>query len=72
MCAKCKQKRRCTKKFSIQKCPKILVLHLKRFSQARGRMKLSTHVDFPINNLKLDDLTDVISESYEGKIMRAK
>jgi hypothetical protein len=43
------------------------VLHLKRFSQARGRPKLGTHVDFPITNLKLDDLTDVISESYEGK-----
>jgi hypothetical protein len=48
------------------------VLHLKRFSQARGRTKLSTHVDFPINNLKLDDLTDVMSESYEGKIFDKK
>jgi len=66
MCAKCKQKRRCTKKFSIQKCPDILVLHLKRFQQSRSRAKLSTYVDFPINNLKLDDLTDVMSESYEG------
>ncbi|CAF5194804.1 unnamed protein product, partial [Rotaria magnacalcarata] len=65
MCAKCKQKRRCTKKFSIQKCPDILVLHLKRFSQARGRTKLNTHVDFPIINLKLDDLADVMSTSYE-------
>ncbi|CAF2671104.1 unnamed protein product [Rotaria sp. Silwood2] len=68
MCARCKQKRRCTKKFSIQKCPDILVLHLKRFSQARGRTKLSTDVDFPINNLKLADLTDVMSESYEGPV----
>ncbi len=67
MCAKCKQKRRCTKKFSIQKCPDILVLHLKRFSQARGRTKLNTNVDFPINNLRLYELTDVISESYEGR-----
>jgi ubiquitin carboxyl-terminal hydrolase 2/21 len=68
MCAKCKQKRRCMKKFSIQKCPLILVLHLKRFSQARSRSKLNTDVDFPINNLKLDDLTDVMSKSYEGPI----
>ncbi|CAF3405858.1 unnamed protein product [Rotaria socialis] len=68
MCAKCKQKRRCTKKFSIQKCPDILVLHLKRFSQARGRTKLNTHVDFPIINLKLDDLADVMSTSYEGPV----
>jgi ubiquitin carboxyl-terminal hydrolase 2/21 len=67
MCAKCKQKRRCTKKFSIQKCPEILVLHLKRFSQMRGRTKLNTDVDFPLTNLKLDELTDVMSESYEGK-----
>ncbi|CAF0989602.1 unnamed protein product [Adineta ricciae] len=66
MCARCKQKRRCTKKFSIQRCPNILVLHLKRFSQARGRTKLSTHVDFPITNLRLDELSDVMSESYEG------
>lgn len=67
MCARCKQKRRCTKKFSIQKCPEILVLHLKRFSQARTRAKLNAHVDFPITNLRLDDLTDVMSESYPSK-----
>lgn len=67
MCAKCKTKRRCTKKFSIQKCPKILVLHLKRFSQSRARSKLNTDVDFPIENLRLDQLNDILSESYEGK-----
>ena len=67
MCAKCKQKRRCTKKFSIQKCPDILVLHLKRFSQMRGRAKLNTYVDFPVDHLRLDDLKDVISESYDGR-----
>ena len=70
MCAKCKTKRRCTKKFSIQKCPKILVLHLKRFSQSRARAKLDTHVDFPIENLRLDQLADVLSESYEDHIPR--
>lgn len=66
MCAKCKQKRRCTKKFSIQKCPQILVLHLKRFSQSRTRAKLNTDVDFPLADLRLDKLVDVMSESYEG------
>ena len=64
MCAKCKQKRRCTKEFSIQKYPLILVLHLKRFSQARSRAKLNTEIDFPVHNLKLDEFK---SESYEGK-----
>ncbi|CAF3442376.1 unnamed protein product [Rotaria sp. Silwood1] len=68
MCTKCKKKRPCTKQLSIQKCPEILVLHLKRFSQTRGRTKLNTHVDFPITNLRLDGLTDIMSESHEGPI----
>ena len=68
MCAKCKQKRPCTKQFSIQKCPEILVLHLKRFSQTRGRSKLNTFVDFPLKNLKLSDLNDVMSKSHEGNV----
>lgn len=68
MCTRCKKKRPCTKKLSIQKCPDILVLHLKRFSQTRGRAKLNTYVDLPITNLRLDSLLDVMSQSYEGKI----
>jgi ubiquitin C-terminal hydrolase len=67
MCAKCKQKRPCTKKLSIQKCPDILVLHLKRFSQMRLRTKLNAHVDFPITNLRLNGIPDVMSDSHEGK-----
>jgi len=34
----------------------------------RGRSKLNTHVDFPITNLRLDVLTDVMSESHEGSV----
>ncbi|XP_074653310.1 ubiquitin carboxyl-terminal hydrolase 2-like [Tubulanus polymorphus] len=52
-CAKCKTRRKCLKSFSIQRFPKILVLHLKRFSQDRYRGKLATLVDFPINGLDL-------------------
>ncbi|UJR38137.1 hypothetical protein I4U23_030816 [Adineta vaga] len=63
MCAKCKQKRPCTKQLSIQKCPEILVLHLKRFTQSFGRGKLNNFVDFPIQNL---ELTDFMSESSEN------
>ena len=37
--------------------PPILVLHLKRFSEVRYRTKLSTKVDFPIENLDLSDLS---------------
>jgi len=68
MCAKCKQKRRCIKKFSIQRFPDILVLHLKRFSQSKGRTKLNTLIEFPITNFKFNELSDVVSDSYEGPI----
>ncbi|XP_053547346.1 ubiquitin carboxyl-terminal hydrolase 2 [Bombina bombina] len=53
-CCRCKARRRCTKKFTIQRFPKILVLHLKRFSEARIRSsKLSTFVNFPFKDLDL-------------------
>ncbi|KAK3920129.1 Ubiquitin carboxyl-terminal hydrolase 2, partial [Frankliniella fusca] len=53
-CAKCQTRRKCTKSFSIQKFPKILVLHLKRFSpMERFRGKLSCTVEFPLNGLDL-------------------
>ncbi|XP_064158532.1 ubiquitin carboxyl-terminal hydrolase 2-like [Anguilla rostrata] len=60
-CYRCKARRKCTKKFTIQKFPKILVLHLKRFSEARIRTsKLSTFVNFPMKDL---DLREFASEN---------
>ncbi|XP_067826934.1 ubiquitin carboxyl-terminal hydrolase 2-like [Heptranchias perlo] len=60
-CYRCKVRRKCTKKFTIQKFPKILVLHLKRFSEARVRTsKLSTFVNFPLKDL---DLREFASEN---------
>ncbi|XP_065594537.1 ubiquitin carboxyl-terminal hydrolase 2 isoform X1 [Cyrtonyx montezumae] len=57
-CCRCKARTRCTKKFSIQKYPKILVLHLKRFSEARIRAsKLTTFVNFPLKDLDLREFT---------------
>ncbi|XP_060643252.1 ubiquitin carboxyl-terminal hydrolase 2 isoform X2 [Anolis sagrei] len=53
-CCHCKARTKCTKKFSIQRFPKILVLHLKRFSEARIRSsKLTTFVNFPLKDLDL-------------------
>ncbi|XP_076684435.1 uncharacterized protein LOC143377259 isoform X2 [Andrena cerasifolii] len=53
-CSKCQMRRKCTKSFSIQKFPKILVIHLKRFSpMERFRGKLSVMVDFPLTGLDL-------------------
>ncbi|CAL9684225.1 unnamed protein product [Knipowitschia caucasica] len=56
-CYRCKARRRCTKKFTIQKFPRILVLHLKRFSEARRTSKLSTFVNFPMKDLDLREFT---------------
>lgn len=60
-CCRCRARKRCIKKFSIQRFPKILVLHLKRFSEARIRTsKLTTFVNFPLRDL---DLREFASEN---------
>ncbi|XP_061558928.1 ubiquitin carboxyl-terminal hydrolase 2-like isoform X1 [Phycodurus eques] len=59
-CNRCKTRQKCTKRFSIQKFPQILVLHLKRFSDSNVRAsKLSTYVDFPLKEL---DMREFASE----------
>ncbi|XP_042147748.1 ubiquitin carboxyl-terminal hydrolase 2 isoform X1 [Ixodes scapularis] len=61
-CSNCKTRQRCTKSFTIHRCPKILVLHLKRFSPGeRFRAKLNTRVEFPLTNL---DLCPYMSNSH--------
>lgn len=65
-CSRCKQRRRCTKSFSIQKFPRILVLHLKRFATGGSfRAKLSTLIDFP-HALDLSDFAADSSSSGGG------
>ncbi|XP_015282279.1 PREDICTED: ubiquitin carboxyl-terminal hydrolase 2, partial [Gekko japonicus] len=65
-CCRCKARTKCTKKFSVQRFPKILVLHLKRFSEARMRSsKLTTFVNFPLKDL---DLREFASQSCNHAI----
>ncbi|XP_031695172.1 ubiquitin carboxyl-terminal hydrolase 2-like [Anarrhichthys ocellatus] len=65
-CNRCKTRRKCTKRFSVQKFPQILVLHLKRFSDSNIRTsKLSTYVNFPLKEL---DLREFASESGERAV----
>ncbi|XP_020716916.1 ubiquitin carboxyl-terminal hydrolase Usp2 isoform X5 [Ceratitis capitata] len=52
-CSKCRQRRRCTKSFTIQRFPKYLVIHLKRFSETRWS-KLSNIVEFPTGERELN------------------
>ncbi|KAJ8984027.1 hypothetical protein NQ317_012251 [Molorchus minor] len=55
-CSKCKERRKCTKSLSIHKFPKILVIHLKRFSPTeRFRGKLNVTIDFPIEGLDMSN-----------------
>jgi len=51
MCSVCKKKRKSTKKMEVLRCPPILVLHLKRFADNRG--KLETKVKFPLKGLDM-------------------
>ncbi|XP_056355751.1 ubiquitin carboxyl-terminal hydrolase 3 isoform X1 [Oenanthe melanoleuca] len=54
MCHKCKKKQKSTKKFWIQKLPKVLCLHLKRFHwTAYLRNKVDTYVEFPLRGLDM-------------------
>lgn len=48
-CPNCKRHQQATKKFDLWSLPKILVVHLKRFSYSRyWRDKLDTVVEFPV------------------------
>ncbi|THD21693.1 Ubiquitin specific protease 41 [Fasciola hepatica] len=67
ICGRCKVRRRCTKSFSIQKFPRILVLHLKRFSGERFRSKMSLLVDYPITDL---NMTEFASPSCQQRSAR--
>ena len=53
LCSKCNEKRRCTKRYSIEKLPKILVIHLKRFLKVRYNNKINLNVDYPIESLDM-------------------
>ncbi|XP_030398125.1 ubiquitin carboxyl-terminal hydrolase 21 isoform X3 [Gopherus evgoodei] len=56
VCDKCRQRTRSTKKLTIQRFPRILVLHLNRFSTTRYSIKkCSVFVDFPLQRLNLKE-----------------
>lgn len=62
-CPKCKKHQQATKKFDIWSLPKVLIIHLKRFSFSRSwRDKIDTMVEFPIEGL---DMTDYVLNSKQ-------
>ncbi|XP_069115332.1 ubiquitin carboxyl-terminal hydrolase 2-like [Argopecten irradians] len=64
-CEQCKKRKACTKSFSIQRFPQILVLHLKRFSQGRYSQKVSSCVDFPSTL----DMSEFASEKGASRVV---
>ncbi|XP_020645109.3 ubiquitin carboxyl-terminal hydrolase 4 [Pogona vitticeps] len=55
-CPNCKKHQQATKKFDLWSLPRILVVHLKRFSYNRyWRDKLDTVVEFPIRDLNMSE-----------------
>lgn len=60
-CDVCKKKTKSTKRMQVQKFPKILVFHLKRFSSTRFGQKLNMLVDFPA---KLGDMSELAASVY--------
>uniref|UniRef100_A0A803MRX8 Ubiquitin carboxyl-terminal hydrolase n=1 Tax=Chenopodium quinoa TaxID=63459 RepID=A0A803MRX8_CHEQI len=58
-CPQCKERRQASKKLDLWRLPKVLVIHLKRFSYNRSiKHKLDTFVNFPIYDL---DITKYIA-----------
>ncbi|CAF0840314.1 unnamed protein product [Brachionus calyciflorus] len=64
VCSNCKEKRRCAKRYTIEKLPKILVIHLKRFLRARFNNKINLNVDYPIEGL---DMSKYLSCNVDPK-----
>ncbi|XP_062329027.1 ubiquitin carboxyl-terminal hydrolase 4 [Osmerus eperlanus] len=55
-CPTCKKHQQATKKFDLWSLPRVLVVHLKRFSYNRcWRDKLDTVVDFPVRDLNMSE-----------------
>ncbi|XP_075049636.1 LOW QUALITY PROTEIN: ubiquitin carboxyl-terminal hydrolase 21 [Mixophyes fleayi] len=56
ICDRCRQRTKSTKKLTIQRFPRILVLHLNRFSTTKFSIKkCSVFVDFPLQRLSLKE-----------------
>ncbi|XP_071818107.1 ubiquitin carboxyl-terminal hydrolase 15-like isoform X2 [Apostichopus japonicus] len=55
-CPSCEEHKEATKKFDLWKLPKVLVIHLKRFSCNRySRDKLDTFVTYPLTDLNMTE-----------------
>ena len=71
VCYKCKGRNVFTKRFTIEKVPKILVIHLKRFLYTPYSYKISTRVEYPIEGLDISKfLSSQLEQSSKGQPIR--
>lgn len=67
-CPKCKKHQQATKKFDIWSLPKVLIIHLKRFSFSRSwRDKIDTLVEFPVEDLDMSQYVLNPAQKQPGK-----
>jgi ubiquitin C-terminal hydrolase len=69
-CDHCKQKRRCVKRMSIYRNPRVLVIHIKRFRfnhSNHHRDKLLTDVNFPVHGLDLSPYLSIDRCKSDGE-----
>lgn len=52
-CEKCKKQGKAVKKFTLEKMPRVLALHLKRFQMYPKKKKIYDFVSFPVDYLSL-------------------
>lgn len=62
VCSRCNEKRQCTKRYTIERTPRILVIHLKRFLKVRYNNKINLNVDYPIEGL---DMSKYLSHNVD-------
>ncbi|XP_055587904.1 ubiquitin carboxyl-terminal hydrolase Usp2 isoform X2 [Uranotaenia lowii] len=65
-CFRCKTRRKCTKSMTIERFPKYLVIHLKRFSETRWS-KLTNVIEFPTGERELN-LAPYASQDNSGPV----
>uniref|UniRef100_A0A4Y0B6K0 Ubiquitin carboxyl-terminal hydrolase n=1 Tax=Anopheles funestus TaxID=62324 RepID=A0A4Y0B6K0_ANOFN len=65
-CSHCETRRKCTKSLTIERFPRYLVIHLKRFSETRFS-KLTNTVEFPTKKRELN-LQPYASENIAGPV----
>mmetsp|Transcript_343 Transcript_343/g.681 ORF Transcript_343/g.681 Transcript_343/m.681 type:complete len:627 (+) Transcript_343:393-2273(+) len=63
-CENCKRAQRITKRMGIYKPPRVLVIHLKRFSW-HSRRKIDATVHFPVTNLDIGEFVEQNGEFVE-------